>query len=166
MRERMRELDIRMSELARYTGVSRPTLYKYVESYDSKSYKDVPESFLRLFRYAERSRSITKEQVIIFAITEFSDSGDDAKDVIRKYIASKSRNDSKIRMMHLLVTTDLFDDVIPYLTACAEAYSKETMDREDIAQIARYMKFRKEVRENVPIKENEIEAVEKELEED
>lgn len=164
MRERMRELDIRMSELARYTGVSRPTLYKYVESYENKAYKDVPDRFLRTFRYIDRNRSVTKEQAIVYTITEFAD-GDsrDTKETIRKYIASKGGYDPKIRLMYALVTTDLFDDVVPYLTGCAEIHSEGRDDEEAIAQIARYLVFRDDVRKNAVVSREDMERIRNEM---
>ena len=159
----MRELDIKMSELAKYTGVSRPTLYKYVELYENKDYGDIPEKFLHLFRYVNKRTVISKEQVIIYAITEFSDGGGDTKDTIRRYIASKGGNDPKIQMIYHLVTTDLFDDVVPYLVACAETYRTGDYNDDAVMQLSQYIIFRDYVKKNTPVNNEDLNEIKKEL---
>ena len=40
---------ITITELSRLTGKSRPTLYKYISSYENDIYDEVPYSFIQLF---------------------------------------------------------------------------------------------------------------------
>ena len=66
MKDRMRELNIKMTELADYQKVSRPTLYKYIESYESGNQSGIPDRVASLFRLMDDPSS-TKEQVVSFA---------------------------------------------------------------------------------------------------
>ena len=42
---------ITISELARLTNLSRPTLYKYVEEYENNDISNIPADILELFNY-------------------------------------------------------------------------------------------------------------------
>ena len=65
MKARMRELNIKMTELSEYIKVSRPTLYKYIESYESGDLESIPDRVVSLFRLMDRPE-VTKEQVVAF----------------------------------------------------------------------------------------------------
>ena len=43
-----------ITELARLTGRTRPTLYKYVRDYEDGNYDDIPYTFLILMQMAEK----------------------------------------------------------------------------------------------------------------
>ena len=151
----MRELNIKMTELSDYIKVSRPTLYKYIETYESGCTSGIPERVIELFRLMD-TPGVTKEQVVSFVISSFSEGGSkDSNEPIRRYLADPSASPSKLELMNRLVSTNHLDDLIPYLNGCLEILSKSDMDDDDIRQIARFINMRYKVTRNVPLKDDE-----------
>ena len=64
IRDRLKELEIRITELADYLQISRTTLYKFIELYDSGQQKDVNPSVRKLFDFIENNELIGKKNVI------------------------------------------------------------------------------------------------------
>ena len=156
MKARMRELNIKMTELSEYIKVSRPTLYKYIESYESGDLESIPDRVVSLFRLMDNP-DVTKEQVVTFTITTFSE-GDstDPKDVIRRYLSDPSSSADKTELMYKLATTDCLDDIIPYLNECIDILSEKRTDNESIQQVARLMIMRSRTIKGVPLKDEEL----------
>ena len=156
MKARMRELNIKMTELSEYIKVSRPTLYKYIESYESGNLDSIPDRVVSLFRLMDNP-DVTKEQVVTFTITTFSE-GDstDPKDVIRRYLSDPSSSADKTELMYKLATTDCLDDIIPYLNECIDILSEKRTDNESTQQVARLMIMRSRTIKGVPLKDEEL----------
>ena len=156
MKDRMRELNIKMTELADYLKVSRPTLYKYIESYESGNQSGIPDRVADLFRLMDDPSS-TKEQVVSFAIAAFSGSeGTDSKETIRRYLVDPNASQSKIELMYRLSTSNCIDDLIPYLNGCMDVLSQDKKDDDSLYQIARLILMRSKVTRNIPLKEEEL----------
>ncbi|MFW5890999.1 MAG: hypothetical protein ACOCUI_02170 [bacterium] len=68
MKEKFKKLNLRLTELANYLDVSRPTLYKYIEEYENRRYKNIDASILDVFRFIKKKSTISKLQVINFII--------------------------------------------------------------------------------------------------
>ena len=58
MKEKLRELGIKTTEMSQYMRVSRPSLYKYIELYESKDYKQIPDKVLRVFKFIDRYKTV------------------------------------------------------------------------------------------------------------
>lgn len=54
---------ISITELSRLTGKSRPTIYKYINDYNSGNYDDIPFSIIELFKM---SASCSKSDIISY----------------------------------------------------------------------------------------------------
>jgi hypothetical protein len=54
---------ISITELSRLTKKSRPTIYKYLNDFNSGNYDDIPYSIINLFKMAETS---TKAEIIAY----------------------------------------------------------------------------------------------------
>ena len=157
MKERLHELGIKMTELAGYMKISRPSLYKYVESYEDGDFKSVPEKVLRTFKFIDRFKTLTKENLITYVICEFSDpSESNPKESIRKYLMMRADNDPKIELMFRLVSSDWLDPIIPYISNCINIASKENMSDSERMQIARLALVRKRVSQGEPLSDEEL----------
>ena len=156
MKTRMRELNIKMTELSEYIKVSRPTLYKYIESYESGDLESIPDKVVDLFRLMERN-DVTKEQVVTFTITMFSEDGEpDDREIIRRFLVDPSASKAKLELMYRLATSDSIDDMVPYLNGCMEILSGNEIDDEQAYQIARFVLMRSKVLKGIPLKEDEL----------
>ena len=157
MKEKLRELGIKTTELSQYMRISRPSLYKYLDSYESREYRNIPDKVLRTFRYIDKYKSLTKEQVITFVICEFAEENtSDKKEAIRKYLLTKGPNDPKIELMYTLISTDFFDGVIHYLNKVSGIMEKEEYSESEIRQISRFVNFRSDIMVNKPLTEEEF----------
>ena len=69
---RLKELDIKITELANYLQISRPTMYKFIELYDSGDRNEVNQRILKLFDYIENNRLIAKKNVINYILNSIA----------------------------------------------------------------------------------------------
>ena len=163
MKDRMRDLNIKMTELSEYISVSRPTLYKYIDSYENGDLNSIPDKVTNLFRMME-TPGVTKEQVVAFTITTFS-SGDstDVRDGIRKYLLDPSASPSKIELIDKIASTNCLDDLIPYLNGCVDILSKDRIDDNDLHQIARLLVLRSRITKGIPLRDEELDEAKESL---
>ena len=156
MKARMRELNIKMTELSEYIKVSRPTLYKYIESYESGDLESIPGRVVSLFRMMDRPE-VTKEQVIASIISTFrEDEGTETGEAVRRYVSDPSSSPSKIEFLEKVASTDCLDSIIPYLNDCIDILSGDTIDDDQAYQVARLVLLRSKVNRNLPLKDEEL----------
>ena len=156
MKARMRELNIKMTELSEYIKVSRPTLYKYIESYESGDLESIPDRVVSLFRLMDRPE-VTKEQVVTFTITTFSETDStDIRDSVRKYLADPSSSQDKIELMNRLAATECIDSIIPYLNDCIDILENGVKDDDEAYQVARLVLLRSRLAKNKPLRDEEL----------
>lgn len=164
MKERLRELGIKTTELSEYMRISRPSLYKYIELYEAGDTSAVPEKVLRTFRYVDRYRSLTKEQAVVFVICEFSDiNNSDKKEAIRRYLLMHGPGDAKIGLMYALVSTSSLDGLVPYLADSAEILEEPEIGPSDLYRVSRLVNLRSDLMKNVPVSDEEIEEARRNL---
>ena len=157
MKEKLRDLGIKTTELSEFMKISRPSLYKYIELYESKEYKQIPEKVFRVFKYVDKYKNLTKEQIIAYTIGEFSDTEtSDKKEAVRNYLLNKGMNDSKIDLMYVLVTTDSLDAVVQYLASAGKILDEGDLDDTKIYQVSRLVNLKHDIMTNTPLNEEEI----------
>lgn len=71
MFEKLDLLNIKISELAQYLNISRPTLYKFIEFYEANK-KLLRKQYLELFDYINNNQYLTKIDVIKYIIEKFN----------------------------------------------------------------------------------------------
>ena len=64
VKEQLRELGFRLTELADLLHISRPTLYKYIELYESGEYDGIRGDVLMLFGYISTNPEASKRDSI------------------------------------------------------------------------------------------------------
>ena len=160
MKEQLGALGIKITELSQYMKISRPSLYKYLDAYENGNYDIIPMKILEFFKYIEKHRSITKDQIITLAICEFgnSDSSDELE-YIRTYLLKAGRNNPKIKMIYQLVSTSALDDLVPYLTNCMKILSNGPKNESDLYQISRLLQLKEKIATNEPLTEEELDHI-------
>ena len=157
MKERLHDLGIKTTELSQFMKISRPSLYKYIELYESKDYKIIPEKVLRVFKYIDKYKNITKEQVITYTISEFSElNTSDKKETIRNFLIAKGTGNPKIELMYLLVTTESLDDIVQYLVNAARLLDEGDLDESALQQVSRLVNLKSDIMKGIPLTEEEI----------
>lgn len=157
MKEKLRDLGIKTTELSGFMKISRPSLYNYIKLYESKEYKRIPEKVFRVFKYVDKYKNLTKDQIIAYTIGEFSDTEtSDKKEAVRNYLLNKGMNDSKIDLMYVLATTDSLDAVVQYLASAGKILDEGDLDDTKIYQVSRLVNLKHDIMTNTPLNEEEI----------
>ena len=68
MRDKMKTLGLRLTEMSTYLGCSRPTLYKYLNDYENKRYKDIEFKAKNVFDFISKKKTVSKIEVINYII--------------------------------------------------------------------------------------------------
>ena len=83
-----------ITELARRTGRTRPTLYKYVKDYEEERFDDIPYSFLKLMQLAEEPDT-SRRDLIEYCEKHYS-KGDERTPELRELIELITANADKL----------------------------------------------------------------------
>ena len=88
-----------VTELSRLTHKSRPSIYKYVESYEQNNYDDIPYSIIELFKMIESGSS--KQNVIDYCNKKFGNTTDNSiQEIVNLLNDNKDKIDmDKIKLM-------------------------------------------------------------------
>ena len=70
MRDKLKQLRLKLTELCEYAKVTRPTMYKYIEDYDNGNTTKIKRSILDLFKVIEDPNTISKSQVINYILNK------------------------------------------------------------------------------------------------
>ena len=72
------ELAFSITELSNLTGKTRPTLYKYIKSYEEGHYNDLPFSFIQLFNLMSKE-NVNRKEIIAYCEANFGSVDSDVK---------------------------------------------------------------------------------------
>lgn len=144
---RLKELDIKITELANYLQISRPTMYKLIELYDEGRYSTINKKIKKMFDYIEANSLIDKKNVINYILNnlvemdDFEDSDLEKKiKKIKKFI-SDNPDSLKTNFICKCIETKQFDLVIQYLMEISTLIKKKKITAEEMEIIAPYNKI-------------------------
>lgn len=86
-----------ITEIARLTNKSRPTIYKFLSDYNDKKLNDIPYSFVELFRLMEKK--VSKKEIIEYCRANFIDVVDIK---LQEIINLLSKNKDKINLEKII----------------------------------------------------------------
>ncbi|MEI0486272.1 hypothetical protein [Brachyspira intermedia] len=122
LREKIRDLDLRISDLAEYLKISRPTLYKYIDMYEEGNRSTIDTKILNLFDYIQNSKNIGSNNVIYYImnnIVENSNTNNTEEDKRMKIKSLlKTENKTKEDFIYILTEDNFFDPILDYLMKC------------------------------------------------
>lgn len=129
--ESLKRMNIKITELANYLGVSRPTLYKAIEDYDKGVCQSISPKTLSLFKYIENNKLIGKNNVISYILNELPkiDNPSLADEIMSSTIVGDAvRSDPNSEKSKFLIqcsqSTD-YDIVIHYLVQLSMLLKKK-----------------------------------------
>lgn len=144
IRSRLKELEIKITELADYLQISRPTMYKFIELYDAGKKKEINVSVKKLFDYIEQNSLLGKRNVINYILTEMSTvkdvESDEVNDVIKiiKNYVSNNLNSEKTQFIIKCTTESQYDMAIHYLIEIASLLKKKKLNQEEKTKLIPY----------------------------
>ncbi|HOI47006.1 MAG TPA: hypothetical protein PLR26_04675 [Bacilli bacterium] len=68
VRDKLREINVRLVELANYLKVSRPTIYKHLENYEEKDFSKIDKITFDLFSYIDNEENLSKPALMNYLI--------------------------------------------------------------------------------------------------
>ncbi len=147
LEEKLKELDIKKTELANYLNISRPTMYKFIDLYDNGDRNEINKKVLKLFDYITDNEMIGKNNVIGYILNNLADVKEledkDETDVyknIRKYIL-ENPNSEKSQFLELACKKTSYDLVIHYLIEITPLLRKKSLTNEEKNLLTPYMEI-------------------------
>ena len=143
IKERLKDLEIKITELANYLQISRPTMYKYIDQYDSNEKQEINRTVLKLFDYIEANKLIDKRNVINYILNKLAyvkelENGEELDDIkeVRKYLVSNPDSE-KARFIKECVKQSNYDLVIHFMVNVTEILNKSepTDDEQEIVRL-------------------------------
>jgi hypothetical protein len=154
LRERIKEMDLKVTELSDYMQISRPTMYKFIEYYDEQNFDLINRKVLKLFNYISENEFIGKKTVVSYILNnlvELKPVGE-KNDVavinkLRKNIVENPES-KKSKFLELCVTTTFFDELINYLPDIANISKKRKKSFEEQKLLDVYREFVEKIKTN------------------
>lgn len=122
LRDKIRDLDLRISDLAEYLKISRPTLYKYIDMYEEGNRNTIDTKILNLFDYIQNGKNIGNNNVIYYIMNNIIQNSntntmeEDKKMKIKSLL--KTENIVKEDFIYMLTEDSFFDSILDYLMKC------------------------------------------------
>lgn len=157
-------MNIRITELSDYLGLSRPTLYKFLEQYEMGKVKGINKDVLKLFRYIDGTSNIGKTNVISFILNNINsklDSQERGGNSSSVYGLIEKTTPSKREFVINILESGLIDNLIPYLNECFEISKKQDMIEDDYEAITKLVLFQDEISNGKKPTRIQIEKVKK-----
>jgi len=91
MIDKLKELNLRLTELSNYLKISRPTLYKYIDDFEKKRYSKIDYDTLELFKYIKLKTTLSKLQVIDYILHSHGKNKDSIIEKVKDTIDSREK---------------------------------------------------------------------------
>lgn len=137
LRDRLRELGIKIVDLANILDISRPTLYKHIKSYEENVLDNLDSSHIALFNYIVQNEFINAKNVFIYITQNILNPKE--KDCQGK--VAITGNAHKDAFIALLLESSCFDDLLIYFVSCYELLQKDTLSDESRAFLQPLLKL-------------------------
>ena len=153
LRERIKQMDLKVTELSDYLQISRPTMYKFIEYYDKQQFDLINKKVLKLFNYITENEFIGKKTVVSYILNnlvEVKPMGEsDEVAVVKKLKKNIVENpdSKKSKFLELCVTTSFFDELINYLPDIAAIAKKRKRTDEEQRLLILYREFVEQVKD-------------------
>ncbi|EMZ41125.1 hypothetical protein LS77_006260 [Helicobacter bilis] len=142
LRDRLRELGIKIVDLANMLDISRPTLYKHIESYETNALENLDSSYIALFNYITQNEFINAKNVFIYITQNILRLKErDLQGSMAMGRVAITGNAQKDAFITLLLESNRFDDLLGYFISCYELLQKDTLSDESKAFLQPLLKL-------------------------
>ena len=155
LRDKLRDMDLKITELAEYLKITRPTLYKFIEDYDNNNRGPINKNVLKLFDYINNNNLVGKKTVLSFIFNNFviekeMSSCEDINRInkIKKYV-TENISTEKTKFIELIISKTDYDLVIQYLNNIYPLLRKRKLTDEEIKKLAPYDNLIEELEKEV-----------------
>ena len=151
IRQKLREMDFKITELAEYLQITRPTLYKFIDDYDSGNFALINKRVLKLFNYIENNPLAGKKTILVYILNNLVDEKEMGEEVevskftkIKKYIL-ENPSSNKSAFIELIISRKDFDSIIDYLVEIYPLLKKRKLSDDEIVKLKPYDELINEV---------------------
>lgn len=136
LRDKLRDSNIKITELSYYLGVSRPTLYNFLDMYINKDYSSLEKKVFDVFKFIDDSKNLTSPILVNYMISKkVSDNVsiireiDQVEEELRRLKQSELMKDKiKYNFIENVITTNKVDFIIEDLIDFIECSSDYTFE--------------------------------------
>ncbi len=139
LRERLKDIEIRLVDLADFLEISRPTIYKFIQMYETGHKENIESKLLRFFDFVMTEKQLDKSKTMGYIIENLvqprTKSTQDRKQIIANLL--KKEHVVKIAFIDAVAQTDIFDPILDYLLECKKILgkNKKQLSENEIAKI-------------------------------
>lgn len=144
LRERFKGIDLKITELADYLQISRPTMYKFIDMYDAHNFTNINKKVLKLFNYINNNDLIGKKNVVNYILTNLADvkelgEKEDTADIIivKKYLISNPDSE-KTQFIINSCKKSGYDMFIHYIMEIASLLKKKELTEDELNKLKPY----------------------------
>lgn len=125
LREKLKDIDLRLVDLAQLLDVSRPTAYKFIELYETGQRDKIDTKIVRVFDYICQNDA-SKMQAMTFILNNIIKPNIQSDDEKEQNIANllKKESEVKIKFIKCITEIDIFDPILSYLLECESIITK------------------------------------------
>lgn len=152
LKDRIRQMDLKVTELSDYLQISRPTMYKFIDYYDEHNFDLINKKVLKLFNYISENEFVGKKSVVSFILNnlvEIQPVGEKKEisviNKIKKFIVDNPESKKSV-FLELCVTTNFFDDLIFALPDIEKISRKRKRTADEQKQLDLYREFLNEIK--------------------
>lgn len=138
LKEMLKKLDIKITELSDYLKISRPTLYKFIDYYDKNNTKQMDKRLVDLFNYIKKNIDlIEKRNVINYIFNNFNEytnlEENNLYQIInnfRTYVINNPKSE-KTFIVDEIIKSKYYDLIVHYLYSIHNIISKTKLTGEE-----------------------------------
>lgn len=153
LRERLKDMDLRITELADYLQISRPTMYKFIDYFDNNEFSLINKKVLKLFNYITENELAGKTNVVSYILNNLVDikelDENNEIDCIKKLkkIILNNPDSKKSQFLKIAVSTSKFDDLLFYIVEVNNLLSKKKITPLQEEKIKLYNQITEKIKE-------------------
>jgi hypothetical protein len=135
IRDKMKDANLKITELSFYLGVSRPTLYNFIDLYIQKEYQSLEKRVYDLLTFIDNTKPLSNAIVLNYMINNqisknviMSDDNSVVRDLRSLQNSDSSQDKLKYKIVEKIIKTDDLDFIIEPLDEYSTSSKKSSID--------------------------------------
>ncbi len=119
LREKLKDIDLRLVDIAQFLEISRPTTYKFIEMYELGKRDKLDSKILKFFNFIMQTPNVNKNMAISYILENLVKPKQeyiDKRQIISNLL--EKDNNMKIEFIETLTRNDILDPILGYLLEC------------------------------------------------
>ena len=135
LREKLKDADFRLIDLAEFLQISRPTAYKFIALFERGEKDRLDKNILALFEFIDKAEKPNKMSIIDYIFKNFKD-----KNLGQEHLSKE--NKIKKDFIEMLLSTKLYDPYLAYWLECEKILKKSKKSTQDLRQLQPLLLFK------------------------